>query len=90
MESWPPPVVPDPASSSKTYLPTGETDPASPEWQRYYAAASRRRRAIRKRFGHRTHVDERKRRRAMEIAFMLGSVVLLGALTAVFHSLLTR
>ena len=76
--------------ASDTIVPTDETDPSSPEWQSYYAKASRRRREIRRRLGRRVHVDERKRRRAIEVAFLIGSVALLGALTIVFHSVLTR
>jgi hypothetical protein len=92
-EPWPPPVSEKSsrALASTTYRPSGETDPASPEWQRYYANASRRRRAIRRRIGRvRTPAEERKRRRLVETALMLGSMVLLGALTAIFHSVLTR
>jgi len=55
-----------------------------------FAKASRRRRAIRKRLGRKNHVDERRRRRVIEIVLMAGSVALLGALTAIFHSVLTR
>jgi hypothetical protein len=67
-----------------------ETDPSSPAWQKYYADASRRRRAERRRLGRKTHVDLRKRRRAIEAMFMIGSVLFLGVLTAIFHSVLTR
>jgi len=92
MESWPPEVTRRALGrlASDVYAPGDETDPSSPEWQKYYENASRRRRAVRKRLGHRTHIDERKRRRLIERVFMIGSVVLLGAMTALFHSVLTR
>jgi len=72
------------------YEPRDGTDPASPEWQKYYENASRRRRAVRQRLGRRTHIDERKRRRVIERVFLISSFLLLGALTALFHSVLTR
>jgi hypothetical protein len=92
MESWPPPVSAKESAglASTTYLPNGETDPASPEWQRYYEKASRRRRALRRQLGRKNHIDERKRRRVLEIVLVTSSFALLGALTAIFHSVLTR
>jgi hypothetical protein len=67
-------------------------DPSSAEWEKYYADASRRRRAARRSGRYRpNHLgDIRKHRRLKERLFLLGSILLLGALTAIFHSILTR
>ena len=69
-----------------------DEDPSSPAWQKYYADASRRRRAMRKRHPKRLRrpQDIRRRRRYVELAFAACSVAFLGALTAIFHSLLSR
>jgi hypothetical protein len=67
-------------------------DPSSAEWEKYYADASRRRREARRSGRYRpNHLgDLRRQRRLRERLMVLGSVLLLGALTALFHSILTR
>jgi hypothetical protein len=65
-----------------------EVDPSSPAWQKYYADAARRRRTHRKQL--RRVQEERKRRHSLETLFIIGSLVVLGAMTAFFHSVLTR
>jgi len=67
-------------------------DPSSAEWEKYYANASRRRREARRsgRYRHNHLGDVRKQRRLRERLAMVASVLLLGALTALFHSILTR
>jgi hypothetical protein len=65
-----------------------DADPSSPAWQKYYADASRRRRTNRKQFGRLQ--DERKRRRTREMVLIIGSMVFLGGMTLIFHSLLSR
>lgn len=79
------------STTSTSSVDVDQTDPSSPEWQRYYARASRRRRAIRKRMGGRPPLEaHRRRRNAIEVGLMFGSLALLGALLVIFHSALTR
>ena len=66
-----------------------DTDPSSPAWQKYYADASRRRRANRK-FLPRSPSEDRKRRQRIETVALAVSVVFLCALMAIFHAVLTR
>jgi hypothetical protein len=81
-----------PASGAAVNRSVADEDPSSPAWQKYYADASRRRRAMRKRYPNllQRPQDIRRRKRRLEVVFAACSVAFLGALTAIFHSLLSR
>lgn len=63
-------------------------DPSAPDWEKYYASASKRRHEHRHLF--RTERENRKRRRVVEILLFLGSVIGLAVLMAIFRSVLSR
>jgi hypothetical protein len=64
-----------------------QVDPSSAEWSQYYADADRRHRRARHR---RRRGPSRKQRERIATLMMIGSVMFIGALTAVFYSVLTR
>jgi hypothetical protein len=64
-----------------------QIDPSSAEWVKYYSDASRRYRRVRRK---RRRTPTRQQRNRLVTALMIGSVMLVGAMTSVFYMVLSR